>query len=176
MTNQFLQFDKGKPFYDMVMAFMSGLSSCPAIFNAGNPMGYTKDQYITLSGVHVPTKHWFPIEVYEQAQAGHTTQAFFIGTTCLMLMNLAYESVKDHNDHSPEFEFFRHVRNASSHRNNFNFNPREPSRPAAWRGVVIDHTIRGQHNPLHGKQCIGPLLGPADILELLADIERRIAT
>lgn len=176
MTAPFVQFDKGKPFWDMVMAFMSGLSASPAVFNPGNPMGYTKEQFITLSGVRVETKHWFPIEVYEQAQAGRTTQAFFIGTLSLMLVNLAYESVKEQNDHSPEFELFRHVRNAASHRNCFTFTKDEPRRPAAWRGFAIDHTIHGNANPLHGKQCIGSVLGPADILELLAEIEAKIAT
>ena len=42
--------------------------------------------------------------------------------------------------------------------------------------MTIYHTLRGEANPLYGKQCIGPVLGPADILELLADIEKNIVT
>ena len=176
MTDQFVQFDKDKPFYDMVATFMVALSSSPAIFNAGNPMGYTDGQYVTISGVQVPGKHFLPIDVYAQAQAGHTTQVFFLGHTCMMLANLAYESVKGQNDHSPEFEFFRHIRNAASHRNRFTFAKDEPRRPAAWKGVTVDHTKLGKSNPLQDTHCFGPVLGPADIIDLLAEIERKIAT
>jgi len=56
----------------------------------------------------------------------------------------------------------------------FTFTKNEPSRPAGWRGFTIDHTLKGEANPLHGKQCVGPVLGPADILELLSDIEKKI--
>ena len=172
---RFIQFDKGKPFYDMVANFMVALSSAPAIFNAGNPMNYQKDQYIAINGVQVEGKHLFPMEVYEQAQAGHTTLPLFLGHSCMMLANLAYESVKHQSDHSPEFEFFRHVRNASSHKNQFTFTAQEPRRPAAWRSAVLEHTRKGSMNPLQDQQCFGPLLGPADVLQLLSDIEARIA-
>ena len=176
MADQFVQFDKGKPFYEMVGTFLCILSASPAIFNSGNPMGFQKEQYISLQGVQVSSKHWYPSEVYEQAQSGHMTQAFFIGHTCMMLANLAYESVKHLNDRSPEFEFFRHVRNAASHNNLFTFIQDEPRRPVAWRGVTIDHNRKGTSNPLHGTHCFGPILGPADIIDLLADIEQKIAT
>ena len=172
---QFVQFDKGKPFYDMVATFMVALSSCPAVFNAGNPMKYEPSQYISINGVLVPSKHLFPIEAYEQAQSGHTTMPFFLGHCCMMLANLAYESVKDLNDHSPEFEFFRHVRNAASHQNRFSFRDDEPRRPASWRGAVLDHTTKGSMNPKQSKECFGSTLGPADLIELLGDIEKKIA-
>ena len=90
----------------------------------------------------------------------------------MMLANTAYESVKDRNDHSPQFEFFRHVRNASSHLNHFNFAPHEPRRPAAWRGFVIDHTLKGTANPLNRQGCFGNILGAGDIFPLLWDIEQ----
>jgi hypothetical protein len=92
-----------------------------------------------------------------------------------MLANTAYEAVKDRNDRSPEFEFFRHVRNASSHRNQFCFRSDEPSRSAAWRTVAIDHSRQGSDNPLQGAQCFGAYLDVADLLDLLWDIEQRIA-
>jgi hypothetical protein len=173
--NQFIQFDKGKPFYDMVANFMVAMSAAPAVFNPDNPMNFQKGQYIAFNGVQVDRKHLFPLDVYEQAQAGHTTMPFFLGHSCMMLANLAYESVKHQNDHSPEFEFFRHVRYASSHKNQFTFTAEEPRRPAAWRTAVLDHAKKGSANPLQGQQCFGPILGPADIVQLLADIEPRIA-
>ncbi len=92
----------------------------------------------------------------------------------MMLANTAYESVKDHNDQSPEFEFFRHVRNASSHRNFFYFTRNEPARAAAWRGFALDVVAKGDTNPLFGTPCFGPVLGPADLIDLLADIETKL--
>ena len=173
MTSDFVQFDKGQPFYEMVGTFMVALSSFHAIFNADNPMKLEKSQYISMNGVRVPDKHLLPFEVFEQAQAGHITMPTILGNCCMMLANTAYESVKDRNDQSPEFEFFRHVRNASSHRNRFYFTEKEPSRPAAWRGAVLDHMQRGSANPLQGAVCFGPILGPADLIDLLADIEKK---
>ena len=171
----FVQFEKGGPFYDMVANFMVAMSAMPAVFNPGNPMNFQKGQYIAINGVHVEGKHLFPIEVYEQAQAGYTTMPFFLGHTCMAVASLAYESVKHLNDHTVEFEFFRHVRNASAHKNQFTFTAEEPRRPAAWRTAVLDHSVKGNANPLQGQRCFGPLLGPADLIQLLADIEARIA-
>ena len=91
-----------------------------------------------------------------------------------MLANTAYESVKQYNDGSEIFEFFRHLRNASSHLNVFQFNHKEPANPANWRGAIFDKTLKGENNPLHGKPCFGHFIGVADLLDLLMDIEIRI--
>lgn len=89
-----------------------------------------------------------------------------------MLADAAYEAVKDFDDRSPLFEFSRHVRNAGSHGNRFNFRPKEPTSPAAWRGVKLDHTLKGTANPLYGSPCFGCYLGLVDIFELLWDVEQ----
>jgi hypothetical protein len=91
-----------------------------------------------------------------------------------LFVNSTYDALKDDNDHSPEFEVFRHLRNAASHGNRFHFKKREPSRPAAWRGFVIDHNQKGSSNPLHGTPCIGTKIGPSDIMFLLFDIEPKL--
>lgn len=171
-----MQFDKGKPFFDMVGTFLVSLSTCPAVFDGGNPMKYDKSQYITIGGVQGNGKHLYPLEIYEQAQANHITMPVYLLSCCMMLANTAYESVKEQNDHSLEFEFFRHVRNASSHKNVFTFHPHEPARRAQWRGAIIDHERKGNTNPMHGQPCFGPLLGPADLIDLLAEIEKKIDT
>jgi len=49
----------------------------------------------------------------------------------------------------------------------------EPSRQASWRGLVIDHTMKGQTNPLNGTLCFGGLLAPSDAIFLLWDIEKK---
>jgi len=61
-----------------------------------------------------------------------------------MFANHVYEAVKDENVSSPEFELFRHIRNASSHNNRFNFIDSEPACPASWRGLKIDNTNKGK--------------------------------
>lgn len=165
-------FETDKPFYDMVAAFLVGLSSCPAVFNDDNPMGLTPDQYVSINGVLVEDKHLFPYEVMQQIRQGYIGMPVFLATSCMMLANTAYESVKHLNDHSAEFEFFRHIRNASSHGNRFTFSTREPKRPASWRGAAIDHRLKGALNPLDQSACFGPLFGPADLVDLLSDIAK----
>lgn len=172
----FIEFKQGGPFYDLVGAFLIALSSSPAIFNEDNPMGLTSEQYVTINGVVGEGKHLFPLDVFQQVRQGRLAMPVFLGTMCMMLTNAAYESVKDRNDHSPEFEFFRHLRNASSHGNRFAFFPAEPKRPALWRGIGIDHTLKGSSNPLDQAVCFGPLFGPADLIDLLTDIEKNLLT
>lgn len=167
-------FETGKPFYDMVAAFLVGLSSSPALFNGDNPMGLTPDQYVSINGVLVQDKHLFPFDVMQQVHQGHIGMPVFLATSCMMLANTAYESVKHLNDRSPEFEFFRHIRNASSHGNRFTFSIREPKRPASWRGAAIDHSLKGSLNPLDQSPCFGPLFGPADLIDLLSDIAKSL--
>lgn len=135
-------------------------------------MGLTPDQYVSINGVLVEDKHLFPYDVMQQVRQGHIGMPVFRATSCMMLANTAYESVKHLKDHSPEFEFFRHIRNASSHGNRFTFSTREPKRPASWRGSAFDHSLKGQLNPLDQSPCFGPLFGPADLIDLLSDIAK----
>ena len=65
-----------------------------------------------------------------------------------------------------EFEFFRHVRNASAHGNRFAFNSGEPKRSAGWRTLTLDAKTHA------GTRCFGSLLNAADALSLLSDIQR----
>jgi hypothetical protein len=150
------------------------VSSCPAIFNADNPMNFNETHYITIEGLRVPGRHIRPFEIFDRVQAGAVTMPQFVKTCCAMLANTAYESVKDKNDQSPEFEFFRHIRNASSHQNRFFFKTTEPARPATWRDATIDHTVKGSHHPLQGLECFGSYLGAADLIDLIADIEVKL--
>ena len=170
-----IEFKQEGPFYDMVASFMVATASCPAIFNRDNPMNLTEDHFIAIEGIVVPGRHIRPMQAFAQVHAGHFTMGKYLETCCSMLANTAYESVKDQNDHSPEFEFFRHVRNAASHRNRFAFTPREPARPASWRSAVFDHTTLGDMNPQQGKKCFGEVLGVIDIVDLLWDIEQKVA-
>jgi hypothetical protein len=96
-----------------------------------------------------------------------------------MLANTTYESLAKPDRRrlklSPVFQFFRHVRNAASHGNRWHFRSWEPISRAEWNGIVIDDTLKGPSNPLHGKQCIYGTLKPfkpGDVLFLVRDVER----
>ena len=175
MTQGYLEFRQGMPFFDMVGSFLIAIAGSPSILNEDNPMKLEEEHYIAIPGIVVAGRHIRPCEVHEQVVKGHISQGRFLKSCCAMLANTAYESVKEKNDHSPEFEFFRHVRHASSHGNRFQFHPKEPARPAEWRGVKIDHLRKGTDNPLHNVECFGNIIGAADIIDLLWDIEKKIA-
>lgn len=169
-----IEFKQGLPFYNMVTSYMVSLAASPAIFNENNPMYFKEGQFISVQGILLEGRHFWPMEVYKLAQDKKISQINYFKSCCIMLANTAYESVKDMNDKSPEFEFFRHIRNASSHKNAFNFLSHEPSRPAEWRGNVIDHAKKGDANPLHGSECFGTYIGMAEIIDLLKDIEAKL--
>ena len=129
---------------------------------------------LSFAGKIATSKNMLPHALRAMAERGEINKADHIVSCCMMLANTAYESVKQFNDGSETFEFFRHIRNASSHLNVFQFIPREPVHPARWRGAVIDHQRKGEQNTLYGQPCFGHCLGVADILELLMDVEQII--
>lgn len=165
-------FRKDLYFYQMVSAASISFSALPFIFNDNNPGNVKPGEWIALPSKVVTDRHFMPHDLRREAALGNINKNDYFGSICMMLANTAYESVKDRNDHSPAFEFFRHIRNASSHLNHFHFADHEPSRPAAWRGFVIDHTLRGRTNPVYNQGCFGNVLGVGDIFPLLWDIEQ----
>lgn len=168
------QFNKSLYFHDLVSSFSISLCGCPVIFESHFDVYQSKTQLFSFPGVHSPDKHLAPHQLRRQAQQGSIDKAQHIASCCMMLANTAYESVKDFNDGSETFEFFRHIRNASSHLNVFQFNQKEPAKPAKWRTAKLDHSLKGENNPLFNKVCFGYYMGVADILELLMDIEKII--
>lgn len=109
-------------------------------------------------------------EILDHSEEIMNTDYFSEKLNC-MVANFAYEKIKEKKDNTSIFEFFRHVRNASSHENKFYFKSNEPKHKAEWRGIVIDNTLKGETNPLFGRKCFGSTLGSADLLALLSDVE-----
>lgn len=171
-TEPDLEYRKDLYFYQMVSAATISFSAYPFIFNEDNPGNLKSGDWIALPCKVVADRHFMPHDLRREAALGHINKNDYLGSICMMLANTAYELVKGRNDRSPEFDFFRHVRNASSHLNHFNFSDNEPSRPASWRGFVIDHTLKGTANRLYGNGCFGNILGAGDIFPLLWDIEQ----
>lgn len=168
------EFNKKLYFYDLVSSFSISLCGCPVIFEDEVKVYDSPNRTLGFTGVYSKNKHLAPFHLRQQALNGNIDKSKYIASCCMMLANTAYESVKQFNDGSEVFEFFRHIRNASSHLNNFQFNHKEPSKAAKWREVEINHNLKGVENELYHKPCFGYFFGVADLLDLLLDVERII--
>jgi len=148
-----------------------------SVFNPNNPMQWIETSIANFEGkVHPLLK--LPIyPIHQRAISGRIKfQQTLTAHLSVMLINTAYASVSAQNvkNRSELFEFFRHLRNASSHGNEFNFKSKEPSRPAEWRGKRIDETKKASANPLFGTACFSDYIAPSDAILLLWDIEQHI--
>ena len=169
-----IQFDKGRPFFDMVMSFLAATLGLGPVFDQKNPLSLSSQIIAIYQG---KVAHGLDIDtgqIHSRCTSGDFTVDVAVKSLCGMLLNTAYAVAEPHKDQSPEFEFFRHVRNAVSHGNRFNFITREPARPASWRGQLIDFALKSNTNPLYGTECIGTMLSPADAIWLLHDIEAKL--
>jgi len=172
-----IPFHPNGPFFNMITAFTVAYAGVEPFIDPRNPMNY--QPYPLKSGIDLPGKvfpHFvvFPYDLFVRFQKKEIPHRKVSISFCIMLMNTAYESVKDKNNQTPIFEFFRHIRHASSHRNEFFFRSDEPKRITEWRGKIIDYNLKGKDNPLFGKECFHNFLGPGDALYLLYDIEQLI--
>jgi hypothetical protein len=167
-----LYFRSDQSFYPYVVTFFASLAGLQAFVDPRNPMGIRPNQRLPFDG-QVHTR--FSISTYDlfqQFQSGALDSPFVTARLCCMLTNSCYESVKDRRSGCPEFQFFRHIRNASSHGNRFFFTANEPRRDAEWRSKNIALDPKGQAHPLHNSRCFFDFLGPADLVLLLWDIEQ----
>lgn len=169
-----VQFKQGLPFYEMVMSFMTSLSTVSFIYNNEKLIELKEKDYVSIEGKWVKPRHFYPRDVISNIKNGKFFLDAYINSCCCMLANTAYEAVKENNDKSPEFELFRHIRNASSHQNKFNFFPKEPTSPAHWKDAKIDHNIKGRDNPFYGTKCFGSFFGVPDIIDLLKEMEGKL--
>nr|ANC57880.1 hypothetical protein [Colwellia sp. C1] len=169
-----IEFRKDLYFFNLVSCFSVSLCGSPVIFDKRIEMFLPPNRSLSFSGRFVPNKFMAPHSLRARAERGDINSSDHIASCCIMLANTAYESVKHFNDGSETFEFFRHIRNASSHLNTFQFIHKEPVKPARWRKAVIVDDLKGENNPLYGQRCFGNYLGVSDILELLIDVEQII--
>lgn len=169
-----IEFRKDLYFFNLVSCFSVSLCGSPVIFDKRIEMFLPSDRSLNFPGRFVPSKLMSPHSLRASAEGGGISSSEHIVSCCIMLANTAYESVKQFNDGSEIFEFFRHIRNASSHLNTFQFIHKEPANAACWRNAIIDNQLKGENNPLNGQRCFGNFLGVSDILELLVDIEQII--
>ncbi len=158
----------------MVTSFLAATIGLGPLFEKNNPLALDKSTVAWYSGKVTPNIAIDMGQVHAQCVSGALTADTAVKSLCCMLLNTAYSVAEPHNDQSPEFEIFRHLRHAASHGNTFNFRDREPKRPAKWGTLVLDHPHKGTTNPLFGVECIGTTISPADALALLHEIEQRL--
>ncbi|MEQ1598499.1 MAG: hypothetical protein ABL880_03940 [Methylotenera sp.] len=169
-----LVFTQGRPFFEMVMSFLAATVGMGAVFDATNPLGLSPQMKAGYQGI-VKTDVVIDMnQVHTQCISGALSPDTAVKSLCCMLLNSTYEIAKQFNDRSPEFEIFRHLRNAASHKNLFTFNANEPALPALWAGLKIDHTLKGSTNPLEGGECVGTVVSAGDIIALLYEIEAKL--
>jgi hypothetical protein len=166
-------FTQDSPFFEMVMSFLAATVVIGSVFEKENPLALGPDKIAWYRGKVRPDLAIGMEQVQVLCVSGELTADAVMKSLCCMLLNTAYTVAEAHNDQSPEFEVFRHLRNAASHGNNFFFKKDEPRLPASWGTFVIDDKLKGRFNPLFGAECIGDTFSPADALALLQNIERR---
>jgi hypothetical protein len=173
-SNAVPSFSADRPLFQVIATFLAATAGLGPVFDSSNPLALRQDFVAAYRGRVRPDLAIDMGQIHTQCASGAITAESAVKMLCCMLANTAYAILEPHNHYSPEFELLRHVRNAASHGNRFNFFPREPKRPAAWAGFRIDHTRLGPANPLQGVECFGASLSPADLLALLCDVERTI--
>jgi hypothetical protein len=168
-----LIFTQDSPFFEIVMAFLAATMGMGPVFEKGKPLSPGPDKIAWYRGKVRPDLAIDLGQVHALCESGDLTADAVMKSLCCMLLNTAYSVAEAHNDQSPAFEVFRHLRNAASHGNNFFFKKDEPRLPASWGAFVIDDKLKGRFNPRFGAECIGDTFSPADALALLQNIERR---
>ena len=169
-----LHFRQDGIFYPYVGSLLTAITSLFAIADPNSTLRFGPEDRIQISGIKTSSRSVSAHEVQQHVLNQSLPHDDYCSNLCVMLTNTAYAVAEPYGDKGPVFEFFRHIRNASAHGNRFNFYPKQPARPAVWRGVRIDHSVTGVTHPLHGAVCFGQFFGFADILELLWDVEQLI--
>ena len=158
----------------MVTSFLVATAGMGPVFEKKTPPALGPDKMVWYRGKVRPDLAIDMGHVHALCVSGDLTADTVVKSLCCMLLCTAYTVAEVHNDQSPEFEVFRHLRNAAAHGNYFYFKKDEPRRRAAWGRFVIDDKLKGSFNPLSGVECIGDTISPADVLALLQSIERRL--
>lgn len=163
----------GRPFYGMVNTFMASAVGLGPFFDPVHPQKPSQASTV-FYGFFNPMSAKEMYQVVCDSLARSMTPAEALNTLCGMLAMSTYRIAKSHVDSSPEFEVLDLLRDAAAHGNKFSFKGDEPKRPVAWRTFRLDATKKGSMNPLHGKACFGTVFGPADLLLLLSDIDKKL--
>lgn len=122
------------------------------------------------------------------AKPGRAPASFHNAAVAQVCVGSAYESVKDRLEDAygkdplqwdPMLQYFRHLRNAASHRNRFRIDSRrlkgkvfpgiDPGSPPTWRSSVMPDATT-----MNGRIAFFDFVGPGDIMILLADVDAKL--
>lgn len=167
-----LGFSTDGPFFPMVATFLLATVGLGPVYESDNPLRLSANTLAWYRGFEEP-ELIIDLEQIRQITQ-HLASDRAVHELCGMLVISAHAVAIEHPGlkrairESPEFQFFRHIRNASAHGNRFTFENGEPKRPAAWRTLKLGAATHA------GTQCFGGLLTAADSLALLSDVQRSL--
>jgi hypothetical protein len=178
-----LNFKPNGIFYPVVSSCVTMVAGLSAILRKDKPTEFEISDEVAITSMFYPDAIIHPHQVFKNVSQGYLSFDYVRHSLCMMLANLAYESAKAKKlipkEPSPEWELLRHVRNASSHNNRFNFrtyknaSKDEPKYPAYWENLIIDDTKKGGSNLLNGTDCFGEFMEMGELLALLSYIENK---
>ena len=167
-----LGFSSDGPFFPMVATFLLSTVGLGPVYEPDNPLRLSKESTAGYRGLVEPELVVDLEQIRQLTQ--HLPSDRAVQELCGMLIISAHAVALDNIGgdrtirESPQFEFFRHVRNAAAHGNRFTFDGLEPRRVAKWRTLTLDRANYA------GTQCFGTLLNAADALALLSDIQEML--
>ena len=154
-------------FYNNILVFLTALNAIPALFDDNYTASIGSDKSINLEGKITSQNHFKRLGLIKQMKAKFNTITDVTKILGQQLVISCYEVVKDQNDKSQEFEFFRHLRNGCAHENKFNFSIKEPSKPAKWQSLEITRNLQSQ-------EVIFGFIGLGDIITFIQEIDKKV--
>jgi len=108
--------------------------------------------------------------VIEEFKKNNLNNLDMINSNAMLTLIYLHDLLKNNDllQKTPEFEFFRHLRNAIGHGNRFTFKGNEPVLPARFENLVIDHAMNGF------EKAVGNYVQAGDILNLLNFIKNQL--
>lgn len=174
-----ISLERGSLFYDLLITFVAAFAGLKAVFDAEHYEQFLNGTAGVFTGAVWPSMTTDLGERVKDIRGGAIDSSTAENALCCMLANAAWERTPFKPEHplweQLEVQYFRHVRNAASHGNQWFFKARSPDLPAEWRSSKIDATRKGDENEHQGRKCFGDTLGSADLLRLLLDIEALLA-
>jgi hypothetical protein len=156
-------------FFPFVLTYLAASAGFTPVYDAEHYPDFMKGVAGIFPGTTTASARASLEQVVTQIRAGVLPQRRAEQSLCCMLANICFESIEqadlDRVWLDPVIQFFRHVRNAASHANQWHFLGQEPKHRAEWNGIVLDKNLRGT-------ECFYGTLSPADLLYLLQAVER----
>lgn len=152
------------------------LSLMPALINQPDFMKYLEahgfDRGSTARLGRLDGSYYEGLDIHDSLESaiGHAPfNRLQLGMVFFLIFSVVGDrlSAEGYFDRAPLLEFFRHVRNAVSHGNAFNFLGKEPVRPATFRSFSLSKAD-------HGRTLFFEYMLPGDAMDLLDDTGKHL--